>query len=45
MYYVIFGAGEWGRYALDFLGHPRVKCFVDNYNDGTQCINNDVMDF
>lgn len=26
----IFGAGEYGRYALEFFGRYRVSCFIDN---------------
>lgn len=45
MQYVIYGAGEWGRLALDFLGHPRVKCFIDNYKSGTEYCGKEVISF
>lgn len=45
MKYIIFGASKWGSYALDFLGHPRVKCFVDNYKGGTEYCGIEVIAF
>ncbi len=45
MPYVIFGAGTWGRLALDFLGIPRVRCFIDNYRVGAEYCGKEVLDF
>lgn len=45
MQYVIFGASKLGAYAVDFLGHPRVKGFIDNYKAGTEYCGKAVMDF
>lgn len=45
MQYVIFGAAKWGMLALDFLGIPRVQCFIDNYKAGTEWCNKEVLDF
>lgn len=45
MKYIIFGAGKFGKLALDFLGHPRVDCFVDNYKAGTKYFEKEVIGF
>ncbi|MCM1100969.1 MAG: DUF115 domain-containing protein [Acetatifactor muris] len=45
MQYIIFGAAKTGSFALDFLGHPRVKCFLDNYKAGTEYCDKEVIDF
>ena len=34
MHYIIFGAGEAGIHAWEFLQNDRVKCFADNYKAG-----------
>lgn len=44
MRYVVFGAGKWGKLAMDFLGIPRVECFIDNYKAGTEYYGKDVVD-
>lgn len=34
MHFIIFGAGEVGIHAWEFLQNDRVKCFADNYKAG-----------
>lgn len=34
MHFIIFGAGEAGIHAWEFLQNDRVKCFADNYKAG-----------
>lgn len=44
MEYIIYGAGKLGALALDFLGHPRVNCFVDSYKKDQKYCEKSVID-
>lgn len=42
---ILYGAGEFGKRALNFYGHRHVKCFVDTYKAGTTFMNKSVIAF
>lgn len=42
---ILFGAGAFGKRALDFYGQRHVKCFVDTYKAGTVFMNKRVISF
>lgn len=35
--FIVWGAGRWGREALDFLGRDVVEAFIDSYKEGVYC--------
>ncbi len=45
MKYIIFGCGEIGKKALDFLGQLRVVCYTDNNHAGTFVSEKKVIPF
>jgi hypothetical protein len=42
---ILYGAGEFGRRALNFYGQRHVKSFVDTYKAGTTFMNKSVITF
>jgi hypothetical protein len=43
--YIIFGAGQTGRLALQYLGYNRVRCFVDNSENKSLFEGKEVLTF